>query len=191
MFKKLKIKTTILIALFLGLALPIVLNTYYLQIKYANDLKNDLIRTQKDVLKALSASLERSIWESTKDSAKNLVYPVFNRKDIIEINIMDSKASTHSFLYFHKEYKYNNTDCTKDKDVVIIENILFKNIKLGSLLMRFSTCKINKQILQQRNSLWIIMAIQFLISFIIIFIITHIKVIKPIKKLMHVKGIWI
>ena len=141
MFKNLKLKTIILIALFLGLALPIALNTYYLQIKYAIDLKNDLIRTQKEVLKTLSASLERSMWEYTKDSAKNLIYPVFNRKDIIEIEIIDSRENTNAFLYFKKEDN-NNTDCTKNKDVIIIERILFKDIKLGSILMRFSKRRI-------------------------------------------------
>ena len=184
MFKNLKIRTTILIALFMGLAMPMIVATSYLQNKYEQALKNELIKVHQELLETISSGLSRPMWEFMHDSAKNLTRPLFGSKDILEIEVMDMRNEHKPFLFFKKEKIYDNINCSKKQEIVIVETVKLNTVKLGNIFMRFSICKINDQIIEQRDNLWLIMISQFTISFIILFLLIHLKIIIPVKKLI-------
>jgi len=185
MFKNLNIKITILVALFIGLAVPMFFTTVHLQNKYEQELKNELTKTHKELLKTISSGLTRPMWEFMYDNAKDLVEPIFNNEDILEIKVVDIKYDNEVFLHFKKNILSNNPSCQESQTILLEENILLNKLKLGMVSMKFSTCKISQQIAQQRDSLWLTMGIQFMISFVVLFLLMHSKIIIPVKKLIQ------
>ena len=183
MFKNLNLNLTILIALFVGLALPTFFTTIYLQNKNEQDLKNKLIKTQKELIQTLSSGLSRPMWEFMYDNAKDLVEPIFRNEDILEIKVIDLKSNNREFLKLEKMNIQNST-CKDSQIITLEENIVLNKLHLGTVFIKFSTCKIRQQIIQQRDNLWFIMGMQFLISFIILFLLINSKIILPIKKLI-------
>ena len=184
MFKNLNIKLTVLIALFIGLAVPMFFTTIYVQNKYVQDLKTEMIKSHEELLRTISSGLSRPMWEFMHENAKSLVQPVFNNENILEIKVIDTKYDNRVFLHLEKGKISNKSDCINPQIITLKENILLDNLKLGFVTMKFSTCKINQQIMQQRDSLWLIMGIQFFISFMILFLLIHLKIITPLKKLI-------
>ena len=184
MLKNLKLNTTILIALFIGLALPMFVTTIYLQNKYEKELKDELVNTHKKLLKTLSSGLSRPMWEFMHENAKALVEPVFKNEDIIEIKVTDIKYNNNIFLQMKKNEYLSYHECKESQKILIEENILLEKLVLGKVAIIFSTCRIEEQILQQNKSFWLLMCAQFFISFGVIFLLIQAKILKPITRLI-------
>ena len=184
MFKNFNIRIIVLIALFIGLAIPMLFTTIYLQNIYEENLKNKLVKTHEELIKTISSGLSRPMWEFRHDNAKKLVEPIFKNEDILEIKVVDSKYDDIIFLHFKKKKLLNNSYCPKSKNILFEENIVLNKIKLGKIFMNVSTCKIDYQIMEQHSNLWLTMGVQFIISFMILFLLIHFKIIEPVKKLI-------
>lgn len=184
MLRNLKLNTTILIALFLGLALPMLITTIYLQNKYEKELKKELVNTHEKLLKTLSSGLSRPMWEFMYDNAKALVEPVFKNEDILEIKVTDIKYNNNIFLQMKKSDYLMDNRCQTSQKIFMERDIILEKLLLGKVLISFSTCRIEEQILQQKKSLWLLMFVQFFISFGVIFLLIQAKILKPIKRLI-------
>lgn len=185
MLKNLKLNTTILIALFIGLALPMFVTTIYLQNKYEKELKNELVKTHEKLLKTLSSGLSRPMWEFMYDNAKSLVEPVYKNEDILEIKVTDIKYNNNVFLQMRKNEYLTYLECKESQKILIEENVILEKLILGKVSILFSTCRIEGQILQQKKSLWLLMVAQFFISFGVIFLLIQAKILNPIKRLIN------
>jgi len=186
MFKNLNLNFTVLVALFIGLAVPMLLTTIYLQNKYEQNLKNELIKTHEDLLKTVASGLSRPMWEFMFDNAKNLLVPIFKGEDILEIKVTDAKFNNKEFLKLKKKGFQSNDDTCKNAELISLkEDIILSTLTLGTVSMVFSTCKIKQKVYAQRNNLWFIMGVQFVISFLILFLLLRTKIMIPVQNLIN------
>jgi|GEM_PF-2754093 len=183
MLKNFKLNITILIALFIGLAIPMLFTSIYLQNKYEENLKNELIKKHTELLQTLASGLSRPMWEFMTDNARDLVTPIFNQEDIVEIKVIDLKFDKKVFLKLDKTVLENSAICNNPEFIQLEEKIMLDELKLGIVYLKFSTCTIKQEILQQKQSVWLTMGIQFLVSFLILFLLINSKIITPLKRL--------
>ena len=183
MFKNFNLNIAILIALFVGLSIPTILTTIFLQDKYEDELKKELVLNHKKLLNTLSSGLSRPMWEFMYDNAESLVRPIFENEEILEIKVTDVKYNNNIFLQMRKKPSVKNS-CQDSENIFIEQSIILEKLVLGKASILFSTCRIQKQVLLQRNSLWMIMFFQFFISLGIIFLLMRAKILSPIKRLI-------
>jgi len=184
MFKNLNLNIAILIALFIGLAIPMFLTTIYLQSNYEQNLKNELVNTHKELLKTVASGLSRPMWEFMVNNAQNLLEPIFRQEDILEIKVVDLKLNKKVFLKLEKTPIQQINICNDPEIISLKENVILNGLHLGIVSLKFTTCKIKYQIQQQRETVWFTMAVQFIISFIILFLLIDSKILSPLKKLI-------
>jgi len=184
MFKNLNFNIAILIALFIGLAIPMFLTTIYLQNKYEQNLKNELINSHKELLKTVASGLSRPMWEFMVNNAQDLLEPIFRQEEILEIKVVDLKFDKKVFLKLEKTRLQQINICNDPEIISLNENVILNDLKLGIVSMNFTTCKIKNQIEQQRDTVWLTMSIQFIISFVILFLLIDSKILSPLKKLI-------
>ncbi|NQY94092.1 MAG: hypothetical protein HRT43_08000, partial [Campylobacteraceae bacterium] len=184
MFKNLNLNIAILIALFMGLAIPMFLTTIYLQSNYEQNLKNELINTHKELLQTVASGLSRPMWEFMVNNAEDLLEPIFRQEDILEIKVVDLKLNNKVFLKLEKTPIEQISICNNPEIILLKENVMLNDLSLGIVSLKFTTCKIINQIQQQRDTVWFTMTVQFILSFMILFLLINKKILSPLKKLI-------
>ena len=185
MFKNLNLNLTVLIALIIGLCTPIFITTIFLQKKYEHHLISNLIETNEELLKTISSTLSVHMWNYMPHDAKKTLGHVFKKNDLVKIKVLDLKYNTSTFLQLEKtDYSLEN-NCADGKFITLNEKIFYSTVELGSVYLTFSTCGILESIHFQKQSLWVSMTILFAFSFLVLFLIIRLKVISPIKQLIH------
>lgn len=172
-FENLSIRNTILLTLILRIILPALFSTYTLYVKAKKDTDKDI----KSRLQSYSYSYAHALWYVSDDWLATITSDLFRNKEIAAVKIMD-KSNTKTV--------FDSSRVVKDRETIYFsEEIIYDKEKLGILHIYYYKDQIELLHRVQILTISKVVAIQALLSIMMMSILLYHKLKKRVDKLLE------